>query len=142
MISKNTIDISQLTQLDDFALSFSQTLAKGDLLFLIGDLGSGKTTFTQMLLKHLGYKDRVKSPTYAIYESYQLPKFTVIHMDLYRLSSPEELYYLAIDEIIDNQNIVIIEWPDKGKGVLPEASKSITFELINADCRTLSLEIA
>jgi tRNA threonylcarbamoyladenosine biosynthesis protein TsaE len=135
------IDISQLTQLDDYALSFSQTLVAGDLVFLQGDLGSGKTTFTQLLLKHLGYKDKVKSPTYAIYESYQLAELTVIHMDLYRLSSPEELYYLAIDEIIDNQNIVIIEWPDKGKGVLPHASKSITFELVNAHCRTLLLEV-
>jgi tRNA threonylcarbamoyladenosine biosynthesis protein TsaE len=135
------IDISQLAQLDDFALSFSQTLVKGDLVFLQGDLGSGKTTFTQMLLEHLGYKDKVKSPTYAIYENYQLAKFTVIHMDLYRLSSPEELYYLAIDEIIDDQNTVIIEWPDKGKGVLPQASKSITFELVNAHTRTLSLDI-
>ena len=135
------IDISQLIQLDDFALSFSQTLKKGDIVFLQGDLGSGKTTFTQMLLKHLGYKDKVKSPTYAIYESYQLPELTLIHMDLYRLSSPEELYYLAIDDIIDNQNIVIIEWPDKGKGVLPQASKSITFELVNEHSRTLSLDI-
>jgi len=134
------MDISQLSQLDDFAHSFSQSLNLGDIIFLIGDLGSGKTTFTQLLLKHLGYKGRVKSPTYAIYESYQLPERTVIHMDLYRLSSPEELYYLAIDEIIDNQNIVIIEWPDKGKGVLPQASKTITFELVNTRCRTLSLD--
>jgi tRNA threonylcarbamoyladenosine biosynthesis protein TsaE len=134
------MDISQLSQLDDFAQSFSHTLNFGDIIFLQGDLGSGKTTFTQLLLKHLGYKDRVKSPTYALYESYQLPKFTVVHMDLYRLSSPEELYYLAIDEIIDNQNIVIIEWPEKGKGVLPKASKTITFELVNALCRTLSLD--
>ena len=135
------IDISQIAHLDAFALSFSQTLVKGEIIFLKGDLGSGKTTFTQLLLKHLGYEGRVKSPTYAIYESYQLPEFTLIHMDLYRLSSPEELYYLAIDEIIDNQNIVIIEWPDKGKGVLPPASKTITFELVNARCRTLSLDI-
>ena len=136
-----TVDISQLTQLDDFALAFSQSLKKGDLIFLHGDLGSGKTTFTQMLLKHLGYIGKVKSPTYAIYESYQLPQFTLIHMDLYRLSSPEELYYLAIDEIIDNQNIVIIEWPEKGKGVLPQATKSISFELINSQTRSLSLDV-
>lgn len=135
------IDISQIPQLDDFASTFSSSLKKGDIIFLNGDLGSGKTTFTQMLLKHLNYQGRVKSPTYAIYESYDLDNFTLIHMDLYRLSSPEELFYLAIDEIIDNQNIIIIEWPEKGLGVLPKASKTLNFELVNADKRQLTLDL-
>ena len=136
-----TIDISTLQQLDKFSKSFSQELSPGDLVFLKGDLGSGKTTFTQMLLKHLNYQDRVKSPTYAIYETYQLADFTLIHMDLYRLSSPEELYYLAIEEIIDGENIVVIEWPEKGLGVLPKASKALNFEMISAKKRLLSLDI-
>jgi len=135
------IDISELSQLNDFAKTFSQNINQGDLIFLNGDLGSGKTTFTQLLLKHLNYKNRVKSPTYAIYESYELENFTLIHMDLYRLSSPEELYYLAIDEIIDNTNVVIIEWPEKGKGVLPQATRILHFELANSEKRTLTLEI-
>lgn len=135
------INISKLSQLNDFALTFSQDLSKGDIVFLKGDLGSGKTTFTQLLLKHLGYQNRVKSPTYAIYESYELADFTLIHMDLYRLSNPEELFYLAIDEIIDNNNVVIIEWPEKGKGVLPQANKILNFELVTAEKRTLKLEI-
>ena len=135
------IDITQLSQLEEFASSFSTTLKKGDVVFLNGDLGSGKTTFTQLLLKHLNYQGRVKSPTYAIYESYELTKFNLIHMDLYRLSSPEELFYLAIDEIIDNNNIVIIEWPEKGKGVLPKANKILNFELVNANKRQLNLDL-
>ena len=131
------IDISDLSQLNEFALSFSHSLNKGDVVFLNGDLGSGKTTFTQLLLKHLGYKGRVKSPTYAIYETYQLKNFQLIHMDLYRLSSPEELYYLAIDEIIDNENIVIIEWPEKGEKVLPKPQKSLTFILNSSKDRVI-----
>ncbi len=134
------IDISELQQLDEFAKTFSQQLIKGDLIFLRGDLGSGKTTFTQMLLKHLNYQGRVKSPTYAIYETYQLPKFTLIHMDLYRISNPEELYYLAIEEIIDEENIVVIEWPENGYGVLPKPSKLLGFELIDAEKRLLTLD--
>jgi tRNA threonylcarbamoyladenosine biosynthesis protein TsaE len=135
------IDITQLQQLDAFAQSFCQQLEKGDIIFLNGDLGSGKTTFTQLLLKHLGYKKRVKSPTYSLYESYKLTQFTVIHMDLYRLSTAEELYYLAIDDIIDGENIVIIEWPQKGLGVLPKPSKTLSFELINRSKRTLMLDL-
>jgi len=135
------IDISDLKQLDDFAKTFSASLSKGDVIFLEGDLGSGKTTFTQLLLKHLAYQGRVKSPTYAIYESYELAQFTLIHMDLYRLSSPEELYYLAIEEIFDANNIVIIEWPDKGQGVLPKTTKTLGFELINSNKRQLNVDI-
>jgi tRNA threonylcarbamoyladenosine biosynthesis protein TsaE len=136
------VDISSLKQLDKFAQSFSQSVLAGDIIFLEGDLGSGKTTFTQLLLKHLGYEGRVKSPTYAIYESYKLSQFELFHMDLYRLSSPEELYYMAIEEIIDKQNVVIIEWPQKGKGVLPTATKLLTFSLINSSLRELNLDIA
>jgi tRNA threonylcarbamoyladenosine biosynthesis protein TsaE len=134
-------DISSLSLLESFAHEFAKTLKKGDVVYLHGDLGSGKTTFTQLLLKQLNYLKRVKSPTYAIYESYKLSNFELIHMDLYRLSCPEELFYLAIDEIFDEENIVIIEWPDKGLGVLPEASKILSFELINSHTRQLSLEI-
>ena len=134
-------DITTLKQLDDFSNHFAKELSKGDVVYLHGDLGSGKTTFTQLLLKQLGYEKRVKSPTYAIYETYALIKANLVHMDLYRLSSPEELYYLAIDEIFDSENVVIIEWPEKGKGVLPEATKTLHFTLENADNRNLKVDI-
>lgn len=137
-----TVDISSLKQLDKFAQSFSQSVKEGDVIFLEGDLGSGKTTFTQLLLKHLGYQGRVKSPTYAIYESYKLSQFELFHMDLYRLSSPEELYYMAIEDIIDKQNVVVIEWPQKGKGVLSKPTKTLFFTLKNSLSRELLLDIA
>ena len=136
------VDISSLEQLDKFAQTFSQSVKAGDVVFLEGDLGSGKTTFTQLLLKHLGYEGRVKSPTYAIYESYKLSQFELFHMDLYRLSSPEELYYMAIEEIISPHNVVVIEWPQKGQGVLPQATKSLFFTLINSVQRELSISSA
>jgi len=136
------INVSTLEQLESFAQSFSQSVEKGDVIFLLGDLGSGKTTFTQLLLKHLGYKGRVKSPTYAIYESYCLNQFELFHMDLYRLSSPEELFYMAIEEIIDSQSVVVIEWPQKGVGVLPLATKTLSFNLINASSREVILDTA
>lgn len=135
------VDISKLSQLHKFAKSLSKNLKAGDVIYLQGDLGSGKTTFTQMLIQNLGYTGVVKSPTYAIYESYHLNNCEVVHMDLYRLSSPEELYYLAIDEIFDQQNIVVIEWPDKGLGVLPPANIHINFELIDAENRVLVADI-
>jgi tRNA threonylcarbamoyladenosine biosynthesis protein TsaE len=135
------VDISKLSQLHKFAKSLSQKLKAGDVVYLQGDLGSGKTTFTQMLIQSLGYKGVVKSPTYAIYEDYDLNDYSAVHMDLYRLSSPEELYYLAIDEIFDQNNIVIIEWPDKGLGVLPPPNIILSFELIDSENRVLVADI-
>lgn len=134
------IDITQLQQLDKFSSSFAQSLRPGDVIYLKGDLGAGKTTFTQLLLKNLLYKGKVKSPTYAIYEQYNLDKLNVIHMDLYRIGDPQELYYLAIDEIFDGNNVVLIEWPEKGAGVIPSANKTLGFELVNADNRALILD--
>ncbi len=134
------IDITQLQQLDKFSLSFAQSLRPGDVIYLKGDLGAGKTKFTQLLLNNLLYKGKVKSPTYAIYEQYNLDKLNIIHMDLYRIGDPQELYYLAIDEIFDGNNVVLIEWPEKGTGVIPSASKTLGFELTNADNRELILD--
>lgn len=134
-------DISQLSQLQKFIEEFIHQIQAGDVIYLQGDLGTGKTTFTQMLLKQMGYHKRVKSPTYAIYECYQLPIANVYHLDLYRLSNPEELYYLAIDEIFNNNNIVIVEWPEKGLGVLPNPTKTLQFDLTKDDFRQINLHI-
>ena len=135
------IDITQLNQLEKFAQSFAQSIKAGDVIYLKGDLGAGKTTFTQLLIKNLKYKGRVKSPTYAIYEQYDTDNYTVIHMDLYRIGDPQELYYLAIDEIFNGSNVVLIEWPEKGAAVIPDANKSLSFELISTDKRELKLDV-
>lgn len=134
-------NITQLSQLDEFARSFSLTLIPGDVVYLSGDLGAGKTTFTQLLLKHLNHSGRVKSPTYAIYECYELSNFTIVHMDLYRIGDPQELYYLALDEIFDGEKIVLVEWPEKALSVIPVANKILSFELLNAEKRVLKLDV-
>lgn len=134
-------DITELQQLQEFANEFSRDLAVGDVVYLSGDLGTGKTTFTQFLLRQLGYSKRVKSPTYAIYECYKLPLANIYHIDLYRLSNAEELYYLGLDEIFNGENIVLIEWPEKGEGVLPAASKTLEFELSRINNRTIKSHI-
>ena len=136
-----TKDISTLLQLEDFAKDLSSRLQPGDVVFLKGDLGAGKTTFTQFLIKSLGYDQRVKSPTYAIYETYNLDKATVYHIDLYRIGNQEEIYYLGIDDIFNGENIVIIEWPERGNSVLPEPSMIITFELLKNKKRIVNLHI-
>ncbi len=83
-----------------------------NIFLLKGNLGAGKTTFTQFLLKNLGSKDEVNSPTYSIVNEYNTPKGKVYHFDLYRLKNIEEVYDIGIEEYLDNAFLCIIEWPE------------------------------
>ena len=85
---------------------------KHNILLLKGNLGAGKTTFTKFLLKNLGSKDEVSSPTYAIVNEYHTPKGKVFHFDLYRMKNIGEVYDIGMDEYLDNAQHCIIEWPE------------------------------
>ena len=82
------------------------------ILLLKGNLGAGKTTFTQFLLKNLGSSDEVSSPTYAIVNEYHTAKGKIFHFDLYRMKNIEEVYDIGIEEYLDNAYLCIIEWPE------------------------------
>lgn len=82
------------------------------ILLLKGNLGAGKTTFTQYLLKNLGSSDEVSSPTYAIVNEYHSPNGKIFHFDLYRMKNIGEVYDIGIEEYLDNAALCIIEWPE------------------------------
>lgn len=94
---------------------------------LVGELGAGKTTFTRALVKSLGHKGSVKSPTYGLLEHYELPTCKVLHLDLYRLGDPGELHYLGIADLLDSSTLLFVEWPERGEGFLPAADIEIRF---------------
>lgn len=102
-----------------FANKFSSDLQVPLVIWLEGDLGAGKTTFAREFIHALGYKGRVKSPTYGLLEQYQINPLQVIHMDLYRISDPGELEFLALEDLLDEHTILLVEWPDKGGEWLP-----------------------
>ncbi|NNL95777.1 MAG: tRNA (adenosine(37)-N6)-threonylcarbamoyltransferase complex ATPase subunit type 1 TsaE [Xanthomonadales bacterium] len=97
------------------------------VLYLQGDLGAGKTTFARALLRALGHSGTVKSPTYGLLEFYELPALSVLHLDLYRIEHPEEIEYLGLDDLFNDNTLMIVEWPEKGAGALPPSDMVIRF---------------
>ncbi|MFW1733988.1 tRNA (adenosine(37)-N6)-threonylcarbamoyltransferase complex ATPase subunit type 1 TsaE [Acinetobacter sp. ULE_I001] len=121
---KLTLSNEQDTQM--LAQKLAQHIAKG-VIYLIGDLGAGKTTLTRYWLQSLGHQGAVKSPTYTLVEPYKINVKDVFHFDLYRLNDPYELELMGIRDYLEVENaLFLFEWPSKGADEIPQADHVIT----------------
>lgn len=118
---------------EEATLALGAALGKGALpgrvLFLSGDLGAGKTTLVRGLLRALGWEGRVKSPTYALVETYALSPLNLYHFDFYRFKDREEWVSSGFREHFNPDSICIVEWPEMADGLLPQPDLHITLEI-------------
>jgi tRNA threonylcarbamoyladenosine biosynthesis protein TsaE len=130
--SKETIDVGK---------RIGKLFQAGDVVALMGELGSGKTTFTQGLTRGLGVgeKDYVSSPSFTLIKEYK-GRLPVYHIDLYRLNDIREVYDLGYEEYFYGKGVTIIEWGGKIKKLLPKETLIINLEIIGENKRRIELQ--
>lgn len=130
-----------------FGHKLSSALPEQSLITLSGELGAGKSVLARSIIHSLGYEGRVKSPTYTLIETYNVTNadgvsVQVAHLDLYRLSDPEELDYLAFDDVLQESSLVLIEWAELGGDRVPADALHVHIDYAGDDSRIIELTIA
>jgi tRNA threonylcarbamoyladenosine biosynthesis protein TsaE len=138
------LNISNVTLMEQLALGLKSALRREKLksivVFLKGDLGAGKTTLVQSFIQSLGIQDPITSPTYTLVESYESSAFNIHHFDLYRLNDPNELELIGIRDYFADEAFCLIEWPEKGEGVLPKADLIINILIVDETNRKVQID--
>lgn len=122
---KQTVQIKNEEETRAFALELAKGLTAGDVLALIGDLGTGKTALTSYIAEGLEIKRRVNSPTFTIVKEYTDGRLPMYHFDVYRVCDPEELFNIGIEEYFYGRGVCVVEWADLIEDILPENTKYI-----------------
>ncbi|MDQ4074915.1 MAG: tRNA (adenosine(37)-N6)-threonylcarbamoyltransferase complex ATPase subunit type 1 TsaE [Chloroflexota bacterium] len=112
----------------------------GDVILLRGDLGSGKTHFAQGIAQGLGVTEPVRSPTFTLINEYQEGRIPMYHIDLYRLEGDEEIATIGLEEYLDADGVVVVEWPEKGERWLPEDALHLYLEHVDDHSRSLTMD--
>lgn len=123
-----TYVVADAAAMESLGAALARVISGGLTVHLRGELGAGKTTLVRGLLHGFGHEGSVRSPTYTLVEPYELAARRIFHLDLYRLGDPEELEWLGLRDLLDADAVVLVEWPQRGEGVLPAADLVVAIE--------------
>lgn len=137
---EKTLLLSNETETLVLGQRLAAQLCPCDTIFLQGDLGAGKTTLARGILRGLGYRQSIKSPTYTLVESYQEDGPLVYHFDLYRINDPTELMDIGLTDYLSADAILLIEWAQKASILLPEPTLVCALSLFSETTRSLVLK--
>jgi len=143
IVSKSLADTEQAAKQFIESLEMLPQKDHAIICCLYGDLGSGKTTFTQALARQLGIEETITSPTFVIQKRYRLPKpfgkiKTLIHIDAYRLENSRELAVLGWQkDLADPSHLIMLEWPERVADILPEDALKLSFEFVDEQTRII-----
>ncbi|MBD3652869.1 tRNA (adenosine(37)-N6)-threonylcarbamoyltransferase complex ATPase subunit type 1 TsaE [Kangiella sp.] len=127
-MQKITVELADESQTVRMGQKLAACIKAPMTIYFKGELGAGKTTLVRGILRGFGYQGATKSPTYTLVEPYELVGLTIYHFDLYRLADPEELEFIGIREYQQPDSIMLIEWPDKGEGMIPRSDLMIELD--------------
>ena len=132
--------LDNLAATEALAARLAQALQPPLVVGLSGDLGAGKTALVRALIQFLQPATRVKSPTYTLIESYELPGFTTHHLDLYRVQDHRELAELGLADLLTEDAVLLIEWPEQGGPATPKLDLALRLRRVGDNARELTLE--
>ncbi len=132
--------IKNFKEIDRLAEKLAEYVKAGDIVALIGDLGTGKTTFTKKFAQTLGVTENLKSPTFNYVLEYFSGRLPLYHFDVYRLGEPEEIYEVGYEDYLGGDGVMLIEWADIIQSELPKEYIQINLEYDGDETRKVSLE--
>ncbi|MGL4307850.1 tRNA (adenosine(37)-N6)-threonylcarbamoyltransferase complex ATPase subunit type 1 TsaE [Cetobacterium sp. SF1] len=132
--------ILKFNEINEVAKKLAEIIEPGTVVALIGDLGTGKTTFTKTFAKSLGIEETLKSPTFNYVLEYFDGKYPLYHFDVYRLSDAEEIYEIGYEDYINGDGICLIEWANIIESELPKEYIEIKLEYDDEESRKMSIK--
>lgn len=123
--------LNTLATTTNLAKAIAKAIVPNFVIGLSANLGAGKTTLTREILRSIGIKGTIKSPTFTLVEPYAINEINIYHFDLYRFNDPEEWYAAGFDEYFSGRYICFIEWPEKGMNLIPNLDWNITIDISN-----------
>lgn len=137
---KGSFEVQSVEETWALAQQISAELQPGDVLCLEGDLGAGKTTFTQGLAAALGVSGRVTSPTFCIVQEHRSSTTLLVHMDLYRLTSEEDVLAIGWEDYLAEGAILVVEWPSRAGSLIPPSARHISFHHLGEESRQIRID--